>query len=65
LKNFTLIWITIEVLFLECFLSEGTNKIELNQTKVGHNSEMFWMETKPTRSDRGKSQNIVNALKVG
>jgi hypothetical protein len=41
------------------------NEGEINRTKVGQKREIFWMETKPTSSVRGKSQNIVNALEFG
>jgi len=32
------------------------------QTKLGQNKLIFWIETRPTNSDTGKSQNKVKPL---
>lgn len=32
------------------------------RTKLGQNKLIFWIETKPTSKDTGKSQNSVNPL---
>jgi len=31
-------------------------------TKLGQKAEIFWMETRPTKSEIGKTQKIVKAL---
>lgn len=33
-----------------------------SRTKLGQKAEMFWMETRPTKSDIGKTQKMVKAL---
>ena len=33
-------------------------------TKLGQNKLIFWIETKPTSKDTGKSQNNVNPLVI-
>ena len=32
------------------------------RTKVGKKAEIFWMETRPTKSEIGKTQKMVKAL---
>ena len=32
------------------------------RTKAGQKAEIFWMETRPTKSDMGKTQKMVKAL---
>lgn len=34
-----------------------------SRTKLGQKAEMFWMETRPTKSDIGKTQKMVKALR--
>ena len=47
-----------------CRKTSGTHKRPHSRwrTKLGQKAEIFWMETRPTKSEIGKTQKIVEAL---
>ena len=63
LYHFALPLVVVEVCFLcgvEKSVFEAGATVML--TRLGQNREMFWIETRPTRRETGKSQNSVKAL---
>ena len=63
LDHFRLPLVLVQVAFLQknmrvtVWMPRGDRR-----TKVGQKAEMFWMETRPTKSDIGKTQKMVEAL---
>ena len=55
--------VLVQVVFL---LQNERNNIDTDSsrlTRFGQKAEMFWMETRPTKRDVGKTQKMVKALR--
>lgn len=54
--------VLVQVVFLWWGVKDMQKSCSDKHTKLGQKAEMFWMETRPTRSEIGKTQKIVEAL---
>ena len=53
----------VQVAFLQQILRIYGRIPSSGHTKLGQKAEMFWMETRPTKSEIGKTQKMVEALR--